>query len=337
VPSPAERLQSYLGAQVRGGEIEPLTADASTREYFRIDRNGTSAIACVYPEPFDAAVASYRDVTELFLAAGLRVAELFDVDTKLGIVVQEDLGDRILRDRLQTASPDERGRLIDEAIALIARVQAATDLAFERRSLASRLRFDTEKLVWELNYFKEHYFGTYLKKPLSPAEDARLTGDFIELSAELAQRAAVLCHRDYHAANLMIDANDKLRIIDHQDARVGSASYDLVSLLLDRVTDGPGEDHLASKRLLLLEERQKLSLPELDELEFEHEFTLQTIQRCLKAAGTFSYQSAVRGKAHFIQFIAPMLNIAAAAAARLDRFHVIQGLVTRDDDQASNS
>lgn len=197
---------------------EQLTADASTREYFRIGWNGTTAIACVYPEPFVAPVKGYRDTTELFLTAGLPVATLYDVDTNLGIVVQEDLGDRILRDVLERSSSADRDGLVDHAIALIARIQAATDLAFERRSLASRLRFDTQKLSWELNYFKEHYFGTYLKRTLSPSDDQVMTNEFIELSAELGSYASVLCHRDYHAANLMVDSKGELRIIDHQDA-----------------------------------------------------------------------------------------------------------------------
>lgn len=305
---------------------EQLTADASTREYFRIGWNGTTAIACVYPEPFVAPVKGYRDTTQLFLTADLPVATLYDVDTNLGIVVQEDLGDRILRDLLERSSSADRDGLVDHAIALIARIQAATDLAFERRSLASRLRFDTQKLVWELNYFKEHYYGTYLKRTLSPSDDQVMTNEFVELSAELGRYASVLCHRDYHAANLMVDSKGDIRIIDHQDARIGSPTYDLVSLLLDRVTETPPEQYLGSKRRLLLSKRAELGLPEIDDTDFEHEFTLQSIQRCLKAAGTFSYQSGVRGKTYFIPYIEPMLDIAASAAAKLGRFPAIREL-----------
>lgn len=321
-----QRLKTYLRSKGSEAETEPLVADASTRGYFRILRDAKTAIACVYPEPFTAPVKSYEDVTRLFLTAELPVADLVDVDHELGIVIQEDLGDEILFDRLQTVIPAGRDTLIDNAIAMIARVQAATDLAFERRSLASRLRFDTQKLAWELNYFKEHFFGTYLKRPVSRADDAAFTADFIELCAELETYASVLCHRDYHAANLMIDAHDRLRIIDHQDARIGSAAYDLVSLLLDRVTDPPAAAYLTSKRRLLLDERVRVGLPKLDESEFEYEFTLQAIQRCLKAAGTFAYQSTVRGKTHFIPYIEPMLDIAAGAAARLGRFPAIREL-----------
>ena len=74
-----------------------MTADASTREYFRISWNGENAVACVYPEPIGASETIYLDTTELFLAGGLPVAKVYVADTVAGIVVQEDLGNRILR------------------------------------------------------------------------------------------------------------------------------------------------------------------------------------------------------------------------------------------------
>ena len=46
----------------------------------------------------------------------------------------------------------------------------------------------------------------------------------------------------------MVDGKGRMRIIDHQDARIGSPAYDLVSLLLDRITDTPPREWLAEKR-----------------------------------------------------------------------------------------
>ena len=122
------------------------------------------------------------------------------------------------------------------------------------------------------------------------------------------------------AARLMLDAQDRMRIIDHQDARIGSPAYDLVSLLLDRITDLPQREWLAEKRLFFLDMRVKLGMPRLDEEQFAYEFRLQTIQRCLKAAGTFSFQSVNRGKMYFVPFIGPMLRIAFRAAETLQKY-----------------
>jgi aminoglycoside/choline kinase family phosphotransferase len=122
----------------------------------------------------------------------------------------------------------------------------------------------------------------------------------------------------------MIDGNDKMRIIDHQDARIGSPAYDLVSLLLDRITDLPSPEWLAQKRRYFLNVRRTLGLPKLDEADFAYEFRLQTLQRCLKAAGTFSFQTAVRGKTYFEPFILPMFRIVHRSAGNVDGFPTLQ-------------
>lgn len=324
-----KRLAEFLSARGLATDFLQLTADASTREYFRIGWPNGTAIACVYPEPFVPADQSYLDVTRLLQSSGLPVPEVYDFDGALGVIVQEDLGDSVLRDVMMAAKPAARQRLLDEAISLIARIQLATDKAYELGSVASRLKFDREKLLWELNFFKLNYFETYLKQPLSDADDRALSAEFDELATELESFASVLCHRDFHAANIMVDAQHKMRIIDHQDARIGSAAYDLVSLLLDRITEPPPREWLAEKRKYFLDVRRKLGLPKLDEEDFAYEFRLQTIQRCLKAAGTFSYQSVVREKTYFIPFIKPMFAISLRGAESLGRFSVIQEILAR--------
>lgn len=324
MPEVVERLTKFLKSRHQSAEVESMNADASTREYFRIDWNGEKAVACVYPEPFDASESSYLDVSRLFLTADLPIAEIYEVSGEFGVIIQEDLGDRILRELLIDADAERRSRLRREAISLIARIQRATPIAFETNSIASKLKFDREKLLWELDFFKTHYFTTYLKKPLNQIENAALSSEFSELANDLESYASVLCHRDFHAANLMLDDRERMRIIDHQDARIGSPAYDLVSFLLDRITDLPTPEWLAEKRRYFLDVRRTLGLPKIDEAEFAYEFRLQTLQRCLKAVGTFSFQSSTRGKTYFIPFITPMFRIVLRAAGNLDRFPVLK-------------
>jgi len=320
------RLEQFLASRGLSADFEQLTPDASTREYFRVD----GGIVCIYPEAFDAAEQSYLDVTKLFLDNRLPVAKVLDFDEGLGAIMIEDFGDRILRDEMNASTPERREQLIDDAIDLIPHIQAATKNAYETNSIASRLKFDVEKLDWELNFFREHYFTTFKKQPLSDDDDAAIRAEFLELSKELEDRATVLCHRDFHAANLMLDADGNLKIIDHQDARIGSPAYDLVSLLLDRVTELPSPEWLAGKRHRFLNGRESLGLPHINEAAFIEEFRLQTIQRCLKAAGTFSFQSANRGKTYFIPFIKPMFRIVLRAIDNLDRFPAIKHVLGQE-------
>jgi aminoglycoside/choline kinase family phosphotransferase len=328
--SARERIDEFVRRAALGAatDVVALTPDASTREYFRIPWRGATAVAAVYPEPFDPEVHPFIDVTRLFEAAKLPVPSILEVDAGRGVIVQEDLGDRQLRRVFETATEDEREAYVERAVQLIADIQAATQLAYERNSIASRLAFDEAKLSWELDYFVEHYFKSYRREQLSHGDEAQLRAELNDVAAELAARPRVLCHRDFHSSNLIVDAGDRLRVIDHQDARMGPASYDLVSLLLDRQTSVPSLAEIRQRRLFFLEERASRGLEEIAADDFAREFRLMTVQRCLKACGTFSFQSGVCGRAAvYEQFIQPILLIASQAAEWLNRFPVLRALI----------
>ena len=325
--SARERLADYLAGQHRTSEpvIIPLTPDASTREYFRVPWKRGTAVAAVYPEPFDPEFHPYLDLTRLFLECGLPVPEVYAVDGSSGIIVQEDLGDDQLCRVFESCTEDEREEYLDRAIALISEIQAATETAFKRKSIASRLAFDEPKLSWELGFFMDHYFGSLRGEELKHAEAAEIKVELNDIAAELAARPRVLCHRDFHGANLLVDRKKRLRIVDHQDARMGPASYDLVSLVLDRQPAPPSLAALRAHRLYLLEERRLRGLEALDPDEFSREFRLMTVQRGLKAIGTFSYQTAVCGRGAFYEsFIEPTFQIVLLAARWLDRFPALR-------------
>lgn len=328
--SASERLLLFLQSRgLKNSLVVPLTPDASTRSYFRIPWHKGKAVAAVYPEPFDPEFHPYLDVTRLFLESGIPVPEIYEVDGLNGIIVQEDLGDQQLFGVYDEASDDECDEFKEKAVRLIARIQKATEKAVAMNSIASRLAFDEAKLSWELDFFVDHYFGSLRGEKLKHAEAAELKVELNDIAAELSAAPRVLCHRDFHAANLMVDKKGELRVVDHQDARMGPASYDLVSFLLDRQPCPPSLAELRAYRLLLIEERRRHGLPVLDPDEFASEFRLMTIQRGLKATGTFSYQTAVAGRGAFYQhFIDPTLTIVAQAIDWLERFPTLRRMIS---------
>lgn len=328
--SPTDRLLKFLEAQgINEKDLAALTPDASTRNYFRIPWKKGTAVAAVYPEPFDPELHPYLDVTRLFLECDIPVPEIYEVEGETGIIVQEDVGERQLLGIYQTSSAEECEGFKEQAMNIIARIQSATAKAFQSQSICSRLAFDEAKLSWELDFFVEHYFQSLRGEDLRRADAAELKVELNDISAELGAAPRVLCHRDFHAANLMVDSDNCLRVIDHQDARMGPASYDLVSFLLDRQTEPPSLAELRAYRLFLLEERRLQGLDVLDPDDFAREFRLMTIQRGLKAIGTFSYQSAVCGRGAFYEhFIPPTLLIVLQAVEWLERFPVLRDLIT---------
>lgn len=283
--------------------LSPLTPDASTRKYYRVAKSAEPDATCIislYATPYNPQDNSFLDVTRLFEHVGLPVPRVIDVAGTDGIILQEDLGDLSLSRWVidATARNDSAGidRMLRRAIDLIVGIQAATGVAYSLNSVASRLAFDVDKLSWELNYFFDHYFGSYRQWSSGEPEADAIRRDLIEIATELAERPRTLTHRDYHGMNLMVDSRGGLRIIDHQDARMGPVTYDLVPLLVERLLEPADETWVASYLNYYLQVRSEAGLPEVDAENLRYEFDLMTIQRQLKAIGTFSYQTAVVGR-----------------------------------------
>ncbi len=298
----------YFAIPVEEVRFQALTPDASTRKYYRVFSGGASPetfIISLYLTPFNAHDNSFVDVSRLFEFAGLPVPRIIDVADTDGIILQEDLGDTSLAKWLCEAGDrgDTRGAetMLRKAIELIAQIQATTQTAYERNSISSRLAFDVDKLSWELNYFFDHFFGSLKREQIETEDTDAIKLDLQAIASELSARPRVLTHRDYHGMNLMVDEQGDLRIIDHQDARMGPATYDLVPLLLERRLQLADESWVAEHQRFFLDARAKFGLPAIEPEELEYEFHLMTIQRQLKAIGTFSYQTAVVGRGEFYE------------------------------------
>lgn len=106
-------------------------------------------------------------------------------------------------------------------------------------------------------------------------------------------------HRDFHSRNLMIRADDSLGVIDFQDAVIGAASYDLVSLLRDCYVRWPAElvDELAAE---YWQKARSKGIYLADWQDFQRDFDWMGLQRHLKAAGIFARLNLRDGKAGYL-------------------------------------
>ena len=155
----------------------------------------------------------------------------------IGVLALEDLGDVTLQAHLGAASAGRARRALPPG-GRADRDDAARGAELPTPAyLPYGIAFDVEKLTWELDFFIKHFIEAYRGIALAPAR-ATSCAPSSGIVEELAAEPAVLCHRDYHSRNLMLH-DDRLYIIDFQDARMGPDTYDLVSLLRDSYVDLP--------------------------------------------------------------------------------------------------
>jgi aminoglycoside/choline kinase family phosphotransferase len=352
----AQLAARHLGARADRLEIIKLTGDASTRAYYRAAADGRSLIISLYGEPFDESeraadrlrrleatnpsarltfasdACAHIEATELFLDAGLPVPRILATAGGDGLMLFEDVGDLRLQDWLASHSTAEVRDAYLNAIELVVRMQEATEKALRADSICARMSFDEAKLRWELGFFFANYFNRHLHMRLDPATANRVQEDFRALCSELASRPRVLTHRDYHARNLMMH-DGRMFIIDHQDARMGPASYDLASLICDPYTtlDGSVVRELIER---FMEMKSQSSMPLDDADSFRQELELMTVQRMLKAIGTYASQAAANNPT-YIAYIEPARERAIAAMKKLGRFDATRALLEQTRAQGT--
>ncbi len=315
-----EDITQWLEKSPGGSAIRAITkipGDASTRRYYRIEAESKPAQSFILArvEPFAEQKDNYpflavRDHLE---KCGVDVPRIFDFDPTLGFVLQEDLGDTTLLRRLQEVSSSEveRGlyeRVLDALITLQlkASVPAANLDCF-------KLRFDHEKLMWEVNFAIEHFYKLHLGRQVSASDLKTLETGFSEICQFLADQPTVLTHRDFHSRNIMVvpgaasgrasnDPQERLVMIDFQDARMGPAQYDLASLLKDSYYQ---LEETQVQRLLnhYLNGWESRSGKKVDRAHFLYVFDLMSVQRNFKAIGSFASFLNRRGNATYLKYI----------------------------------
>jgi aminoglycoside/choline kinase family phosphotransferase len=326
-----ERIDVYLGRSgmaVQNPRVVPLTGDASDRRYYRILGPETPPIVlALYATAFDINSMSFVNVARLLEKMPVPIPRVLGHADDIGVLALEDLGDVTLQAHLGAASPSQHAALYRQAVALIATLQRRGAELESPDYLPYRIAFDVEKLTWEMEFFTKHFIEAYRGVMISPVVREALRAEFSKIIEELAGESRVLCHRDYHSRNLMVH-EDRLYIIDFQDARMGPDTYDLVSLLRDSYVDLP-EQTVRELIAYFLAVKGKTET----EPEFRDRFDLMALQRNLKALGTFGYQTTARRNPVYIQYIPRTLRYVRDNLERHGRFARLQEILADHVDE----
>jgi aminoglycoside/choline kinase family phosphotransferase len=264
--------------------VEPASADASFRRYFRaFSKDGTFVVMDAPPGKED--VRPYLKVTRLLEELGAHVPHVHRSDIEQGLLLLEDLGGTHYLSRLNAG--DDPEPLYGDALRVLAEIQVRGGAA-----AAELAPYDREALAREMGLLPEWFLGRHLALELSPAERQVIAAAFEFLIVEALAQPAVFVHRDFHSRNLMVLAERNPGIIDFQDALRGPVGYDLVSLLKDCYISWPREQVVGwvgeYRGLLRSLGDAGTRLSGTDDREFLRWFDLIGAQRHIKVLGIFA-------------------------------------------------
>jgi N-acetylmuramate 1-kinase len=310
-----QNVENFLRSKFKFDDfrIDKLAGDASDREFYRIILSGAvgdlpgSSVLMVLANPWTEGELPFLNVRDFMEKAGLPVPEMYHADLGAGLLLMEDYGDFTLEDEVRGASPARTEKLYKSAVDLMLRIQIDGTRARDNSCMAFSLAFDVEKLMFEFNFFYEHAVLNYKGGGVAAADEEVIRAGFMKIAETLSAEPRYLTHRDYHSRNLMVLPDDKLGLVDFQDARLGPLQYDLVSLLLDSYVRLP-DDLIKILYEYYIERLEKSHGIKAGRAHFDRIYDYMAIQRCIKAAGSFAYLDCVKNKNRYLKYFAPCLS-----------------------------
>jgi aminoglycoside/choline kinase family phosphotransferase len=294
-------LPEGLHTQIK--TVEPLAGDASVRRFFRLrTHTGDSYVAVSYPPPSNGLHKTHLAMNEYLKKYRIPVPRILGVHEKGNLLVVEDLGEETLEAFYARECSRAARTYYKKAIDLLATLQGAATEKLRPSDVAYKSVLDEKKFVEELEHTYRYFLCGLLGAKPKPAQKRALEEGFTALARRAAQQPWVLCHRDYHSRNLLV--RDKgIGVVDYQDARRGPYTYDLASLLRDSYT--PLTERFRTDMISYFLARSK---NRWNGRPVREDFEYVSLQRNLKALGTFAYQKVERGTGRYLPYIQPTLK-----------------------------
>jgi tRNA threonylcarbamoyl adenosine modification protein YjeE len=288
-----------------------LQGDASGRIYERVRANGRLAVLQNAPAraaaDYDRAAHRAVDVIpfvamdEALRGAGFAAPEIFAADLNAGLLLLEDLGSELLA-RKGAADPD-RYRAAVDVLAALHSEKRPTDIAWSGGTY--RLPpYDAGALSIELSLFTDWYAPRAAGEPLSSGVADEFRAIWAILIKEVGATEASWVLRDFHSPNLLWlpdrAGNQRVGLLDFQDALHGPSAYDVASLLQDARTDVPMalEAELKARYIALRHAKGGF-----DEARFHEAYAILAAQRAMKVMGAFARLGTSAGKPFYLKHL----------------------------------
>jgi len=304
--------------QARDTRIEPASADASFRRYFRlVDATGRSLIAMDAPPPHEDC-RPFVHAARVFGECGVRVPQVLAEDLERGFLLLSDLGCQTYLDVLSPANAEGYYRAANAE--LVKLQQGSRPGVFPE--------YDSALLEREVRLFPDWYLARHLQYTPDATESAALEAVYRLVVARTVSQPPVFVHRDWHCRNLM--ASDPAPgVLDFQDAVYGPITYDLVSVLRDAYIVWPEAEQL-DWAIRYWELARKASLPVPGDFsDFWRDFEWMGVQRHLKVLGIFARLWHRDGKDGYLKDIPAVFNYLHMASRRYNDLKPLANLLDR--------
>jgi N-acetylmuramate 1-kinase len=296
-----------------------MAGDASIRSYARLYRDEAAVILMNSPrrpdgpaiydgKSYSAAVHLAEDVKPFAAVAkalsdrGLSAPAIHHADLDAGFLITEDFGREVFIEGDPPRPIAERYEAATDTLAELHRVFLPEILPLAPQTTYAIPAFDIDAMMVEIGLMLEWYLPDRGAAPPDAARDEFVT-QWRELLAKTAALPRTWVLRDYHSPNLIWLAErsgiSQVGLIDFQDAVLGPAAYDLVSLLQDARIDVP--EQLELTLLTRYIKARHAADNTFDPATFAESYAIMSAQRNTRLLGTFARLNRRDGKPQYLR------------------------------------
>ena len=262
-------------------KIKEIKGDASFRKYFRIYLKNKSYILASAEWEKKSNILNYVLVNKFLNKKGINAPKVIDYDYKNGLALLQDFGDKTYLRLIKKSK--NKFHIYQSLIKYLIKIQR---INFKTNIFRFK-KYNFRILKKEIDLFFIWYLPCILKIK-NNSQIKRLRQLLLSILKNNFINNNYFVHRDFHISNLMEygdGSQNKIGVIDSQDALIGSRAYDILSLIDDvRIKTNPDlKEKLLNYYLLLAKKEKNFNIKQ-----FKKEFSILSVQRAMKIIGIFS-------------------------------------------------
>ena len=315
-----EFLKSYFPS-IKNLKKEQLPGDGGHRQYIRLQLGKQTFMLMSCGEK-DHSLKKFVEIQKK-LDSFILVPKIFHKSLNQGLLLLEDLGDQNLEQFFFQNREQPSLTFYHQALTHLICFQSKiipskADTLFDKKFFLS----ENETAIYHLQTYVNHLCKKKIK-PFHEQSSISFKKDMEDILSAFKLKDYVYCHRDYHSRNLMLK-NDKIVLIDFQDAGLGPWYYDLTSLLYDSYVplNSSIKDHLSLFYFENLSSPLKKKVGSLAHL--QRMIKLQFLQRGFKACGCFAAFQNLNQKNTHLKYVYPTLKLLENTALELSYIGIYQ-------------
>tara|TARA_B100000902_G_scaffold153959_1_gene150442 strand:- start:703 stop:1650 length:948 start_codon:yes stop_codon:yes gene_type:complete len=301
--------------------LKRLKGDASFRIFFRKKEKKLSSIIVFASKDKKINLLVYDSINKILRLNDILAPKLLNENYSKNYIEIEDFGSQTIFKLLKKKSINKL-KIFKKVIKLLCKIQ----LIKQRQTKNFKKKnyniptYQPKILLAEAKLFSDWYVSKKLIKSRQLIFKKKFIKIINNLIKKIRLKNDIFVHRDFHVSNLMM-VNNKIGVIDSQDALIGNKAYDLASLI-DDVRFKTSVDIKKKIFKLYLRSQKKLN-----KKNFKNDFEIISVIRNLKIIGIFTRLAVRDNKRKYLKLIPYAWNLIRLRSKNDEKFKDLNDLL----------